>query len=29
MKTLLCLCLLLCVAMPAPANGAVLPAITA
>ncbi len=29
MRTLLCLCLLLCVAMPAPANGAVLPAITA
>ena len=29
MSTLLCLCLLLCVAMPAPANGAVLPAITA
>ena len=29
MKTLLCLCLLLCVAMPAPTNGAVLPAITA
>ena len=28
MRTLLCLCLLLCVAMPAPANGAVLPAIT-
>ncbi len=29
MRTLLCLCLLLCVAMPASANGAVLPAITA